>query len=117
MEPIVSSETSAIRTQTPGNYPKRNKLDFIQVSVQLNTTLTNLKILLEFHTNAIYLTKFNDLLKQKPLPNHRKFFQHVFFWEINFNILLSEYPFQIFNTKCSTLIGFKVSFYCKKNVH
>jgi len=23
MEPIVSSETSAIRTQTPGNYPKR----------------------------------------------------------------------------------------------
>jgi len=26
MEPIVSSEMSAIRTQTPGNYPKRNKL-------------------------------------------------------------------------------------------
>jgi len=26
IEPIVSSETSAIRTQTPGNYPKRNKL-------------------------------------------------------------------------------------------
>ena len=26
MEPIVSSETSAIRTRTPGNYPKRNKL-------------------------------------------------------------------------------------------
>ena len=26
MEPIVSSEMSAIRTQTPGNYPKRNKV-------------------------------------------------------------------------------------------
>jgi len=26
MEPIVSSETSEIRTQTLGNYPKRNKL-------------------------------------------------------------------------------------------
>jgi len=26
MEPIVSSETSAIRNRTPGNYPKRNKL-------------------------------------------------------------------------------------------
>jgi len=26
MEPIVSSETSAIRTQKPGNYPKRNNL-------------------------------------------------------------------------------------------
>ena len=24
MEPIVSSETSAIKTQTPGNCPKRN---------------------------------------------------------------------------------------------
>jgi len=29
MEPIVSSETSAIRTQTPGNYPKRNKLQLL----------------------------------------------------------------------------------------
>jgi len=26
MELTVSSETSAIRTQTPGNYPKRNTL-------------------------------------------------------------------------------------------
>ena len=30
MEPIVSSETSAIRTQTPENYPKRNKLQMIE---------------------------------------------------------------------------------------
>jgi len=29
MEPIVSSETSAIRTQTPGNYPKRNNLHLL----------------------------------------------------------------------------------------
>jgi len=29
MEPIVSSETSAIKSQTPGNYPKRNKLQSI----------------------------------------------------------------------------------------
>ena len=29
MEPIVSSETMAIRTQTPGNYPKRNNLQAI----------------------------------------------------------------------------------------
>jgi len=28
IEPIVISETSAIRTQTPGNYPKTNKLQF-----------------------------------------------------------------------------------------
>jgi len=31
MEPMVSSETSAIRTQTPGNYPKRNKLHICRV--------------------------------------------------------------------------------------
>jgi len=31
MEPIVSSETSAIRTQTPGNYPKRNKLQALLI--------------------------------------------------------------------------------------
>ena len=29
MEPTVSSETSAIRTQTPGIYPKRNKLQLL----------------------------------------------------------------------------------------
>jgi len=33
MEPIVSSETSAIRTQTPGNCPKRNKLHNIKVDL------------------------------------------------------------------------------------
>jgi len=29
LEPIVSSETSAFRTQTPGNYPKRSKLQTV----------------------------------------------------------------------------------------
>ena len=38
MEPIVSSETSAIRTQTPGNYPKRNNLYlYIYVCVCIHT--------------------------------------------------------------------------------
>jgi len=31
MEPTVSSETSAIITQTPGNYPKKNKLQVIHI--------------------------------------------------------------------------------------
>jgi len=39
MEPIVSSETSAIRTQTPGNYPKRNNLH-LEHGESLRTTLT-----------------------------------------------------------------------------
>jgi len=37
MEPIVSSETSEIRTQTPGNYPKRNKLQFEIVNCMNDT--------------------------------------------------------------------------------
>jgi len=40
MEPIVSSETSAIRTQTPGNYPKRNKLH-LEHGESLKTILKN----------------------------------------------------------------------------
>jgi len=39
MEPIVSSETSAIRTQTPGNYPKRNKLH-LEHGESLKTRMT-----------------------------------------------------------------------------
>jgi len=35
MEPIVSSETSAIRTQTPGNYPKRNNLNLDDIIMRL----------------------------------------------------------------------------------
>jgi len=33
MEPIVSSETSAIKSQTPGNYPKRNKLHWYSLNM------------------------------------------------------------------------------------
>jgi len=42
MEPIVSSETSAIRTQTPGNYPKRNKLH-LEHGESLKTSLCLVK--------------------------------------------------------------------------
>jgi len=40
MEPIVSSETSATKSQTPGNYPKRNKLH-LQHGESLRTRLSN----------------------------------------------------------------------------
>jgi len=43
MEPIVSSETSAIRTQTPGNYPKRNNL---QLEKCLLTCVINFQLCL-----------------------------------------------------------------------
>jgi len=42
MEPIVSSETSAIRTQTPGNYPKRNNLHKICVLISSTMLVWNL---------------------------------------------------------------------------
>ena len=40
MEPIVSSETSAIKTQTPGNYPKTNKLH-LEHGESLKTRITD----------------------------------------------------------------------------
>jgi len=47
MEPIVSSETSAIRTQTPGNYPKRNKLH-LEHGESLKTRLMSLALLFHY---------------------------------------------------------------------
>ena len=49
MEPIVSSETSAIRTQTPGNYPKRNNL---QYSISLVPYLIRCIFSARIHTTA-----------------------------------------------------------------
>jgi len=52
MEPIVSSETSAIRTQTPGNYPKRNNL-------QTDTVMQQLAALLRSHVLVDTATSFD----------------------------------------------------------
>jgi len=62
MEPIVSSETSAIKSQTPGNYPKRNKLRSV-LSSNLSFILTSLHCLLLssltfpclFDSNTLYI--------------------------------------------------------------
>ena len=48
MEPIVSSETSAIRTQTPGKYPKRNNLH-----IQM--------YLMELKSDAVVKYEFSDM--------------------------------------------------------
>jgi len=59
-EPIVSSETSAIRTQTPGNYPKRNKL-------HITTLLTHL-VKQDVHITLYQCSKISKkLLKQTRL--------------------------------------------------
>jgi len=56
MEPIVSSETSAIRTQTPGNYPKRNNLH-LEHGESLRTTFT---IKFKISLNIFY-TKITEM--------------------------------------------------------
>ena len=78
MEPIVSSETSAIRTQMPGNYPKRNKL-------QWNQTLRNQKFQLppklfsKIKTETNYLkTRFVLLLNVfQPLLKKTKILENM----------------------------------------
>jgi len=59
MEPIVSSETSAIRTQTPGNYPKRNNLH-LEHGESLRTRV------LDFHSYFDRTTRMVELLALDP---------------------------------------------------
>ena len=57
MEPTVSSETSAIRTQTPGNYPKRNTLH-LEHGESLKTTPCSLRVKLLLEEQHYMLKAF-----------------------------------------------------------
>ena len=66
MEPIVSSETSAVRTETPGNYPKRNNLHLehgeslrTRSNVKISRNLTSYFKSLRWVT-GLYLGKDSD---------------------------------------------------------
>ena len=66
MEPIVSSETSAIRTQTPGNYPKRNNLH-LEHGESLRTRLVWLDTL-SFPTISMFvITNISKRLHVQPV--------------------------------------------------
>ena len=65
MEPIRSSETSAIKTQTPGNYPKRNILQ--------------------------YSESYCDPVKIKDLPRS----DNIFFWRIIPGVLEARIAFKV----------------------
>ena len=55
MEPRVSSEKSAIRTQTPGNYPKRNNLHLEHdESLRTRLILSNVRQHNQFITEGNY---------------------------------------------------------------
>jgi len=69
MEPIVSSETSAIITQTPGNYPKRNNLH-LEHGESLRTRLINSFILITTHTCSQAHSQQRTLTQHDMLPQH-----------------------------------------------
>jgi len=84
MEPIVSSETSAIRTQTPGNYPKRNNLH-LEHGESLRTRITiyfiwniilNLLLMLKYNANNLvswcYVTFIFIILELRQSVNNHQ---------------------------------------------
>jgi len=76
MERIEGSETSAIRTQTPGNYPKENVLQ-VTSSWSLFIQLSHLILLLSWnHSFLNYCTR----LRKFHLSLARNKFGHCFKW-------------------------------------
>jgi len=72
MKPIVSSETSATKSQTPGNYPKRNKLH-LQHGESLRTKkiylFLNISIFLQMALTADVFLRGGQLQRVKPALN------------------------------------------------
>ena len=63
MEPIRSSETSAIKTQTPGNYPKRNILQLKHgESLKTRISFPSVKICSKECTCLTALTKLMQII-------------------------------------------------------
>ena len=62
MEPIVSSETSAIRTQTPRNYPKRNNL-YLEHGESLRTRMLWIPVMRS-------ASNFANSYREPPHPPH-----------------------------------------------
>jgi len=71
MEPTVSSETSAIRTQAPANYPKGNKLQYFRTSkkndctnnIQKKPILTSQRTQFIPIIKTIHLTFFREIIR------------------------------------------------------
>jgi len=66
MKPTVSSETSAVRTQTPGNYPKRNTLH-LEHSESLKTATTRCVTILKSAVLSYYAVVPKSLLHGIPI--------------------------------------------------
>ena len=72
MEPLVSSETSVIRTQTPGNYPKRNKLN-LEHGESLKTRRIYYSCAIYVHLTFMWNTKLINLLNPTGYVMHQQF--------------------------------------------
>jgi len=71
MEPTVSSEMSAIRNHTPGNYLKRNKLD-LEHGESLKTRILQISAqLLENKAQSASLQKFEPCSSQMQVRSYR----------------------------------------------
>ena len=86
MEPIRGSETSAIKTQTPGNYPKRNILQLKQ-GESLKTTL--------FINSPVSGGAPNDVLRNLRVPRNPS-------WETRHRVM----------EKLTDLISFFLTYHC-----
>jgi len=70
LERIVSSETSEIRNQTQGNYPKRNKLHFTHCLPSVLWTVTlNMAFSYEKHTDMRFVCGFWTVRPMQSLKN------------------------------------------------
>ena len=65
MKPKVSSETSAIRTQTPGNYPKRNKLH-----LEHGESLKTIDIKFVFYSSTIFVMSVCLSVRMEQIRSH-----------------------------------------------
>ena len=101
MEPIVSSETSAIRTQTPGNYPKRNKL-YKDISLIFFMGCTAHCVYRIFWSRGTRAFKIRALIWKMVAPLQAEIILHCFKQMAHSSVtfLLTHVYFKIFTEIC-----------------
>jgi len=85
MEPIVSSETSAIKSQTPGNYPKRNKLH-LQHGESLRTRLCCIWLELSINLTVIESSAFVHTLSHTRNIGHVNFSLQFIYYKTTYDM-------------------------------
>ena len=81
MEPIVSSETSAIKSQTPGNYPKRNKLHVMMMLRKFSLPFALASSFLLISTRFSFWSTVNNLVTNFALTRRIWSFSVKIWWQ------------------------------------